>query len=144
MFYILDPQTLTPYRFCLACPRSLWLGLADVFVCFCFVFLMLIVGEGGRLQSRIQAMQMRCYLKILRISYYQGGSLCQDPAGNRTTRRPNHRKETQTEVVLTCLPFIRSGPALYLQSSHLLCALVFVCVSNFVNHIYFFLCRKAF
>ena len=80
-----------------------------MFVCFCFVFLMLIVGEGGRLQSRIQAMQMRCYLKILRISYYQGGSLCQDPAGNRTTRRPNHRKETQTEVVLTCLPFTRTG-----------------------------------
>ena len=32
------------------------------------------------------------------------------PAGNRTTRRPpGHRKETQTAVVWTCLPFIRSG-----------------------------------
>ena len=31
---------------------------------------------------------------------YQRGSLCQDPAGNRTTRRPpDHRKETQTAVV---------------------------------------------
>ena len=41
---------------------------------------------------------------------YQRGSLCQDPAGNRTTRRPpDQRKETQTEVVWTCLPFIRSG-----------------------------------
>ena len=41
---------------------------------------------------------------------YQQGSLCHDPAGNRTTRRPpNHRKETQTEMVWTCLPFIRSG-----------------------------------
>ena len=41
---------------------------------------------------------------------YQRGSLCQDPASNRTTRRPpDHRKETQTSVVWTCLPFIRSG-----------------------------------
>ena len=40
---------------------------------------------------------------------YQRGSLCQDPAGNRTTRRPpDHRKETQTVVVWSCLPFIRS------------------------------------
>ena len=35
---------------------------------------------------------------------------CQDPAGNRTTRRtPDHRKETQTAVVGTCLPFVRSS-----------------------------------
>ena len=41
---------------------------------------------------------------------YQRGSKCQDLAGNRTTRRPpDHRKETQTAVVWTCLPFIRSG-----------------------------------
>ena len=40
---------------------------------------------------------------------YQRGSLCQDPAGNQTTRRPGHRKETQTEVVWTYLHFIRSG-----------------------------------
>ena len=38
------------------------------------------------------------------------GSPCQDPAGNRTTRRPpDHCKETQTAVVWTCLPFITSG-----------------------------------
>ena len=36
---------------------------------------------------------------------YQRGSPCQDPAGNRTTRS----KETQTAVVWSCLPFIRSG-----------------------------------
>ena len=31
---------------------------------------------------------------------YQRGSPCQDPAGNRTTRRPpDHRKETQTALV---------------------------------------------
>ena len=47
---------------------------------------------------------------LIQISRYQRGSLCQDPAGNRSTRRlPYHRKETQTEVVWTCLSFIRSG-----------------------------------
>ena len=41
---------------------------------------------------------------------YQRGSPCQDPAGNRITRRPpNHCKETQTAVVWSCFPFIRSG-----------------------------------
>ena len=41
---------------------------------------------------------------------YQRESSCQDPAGNRTTRRPpDHRKETQTAVVWSCLPYIRSG-----------------------------------
>ena len=34
---------------------------------------------------------------------------CQDPAGNRTTRRPpDHYEETQIAVVWSCLPFIRS------------------------------------
>ena len=42
---------------------------------------------------------------------YQRGSMCQDPAGNRTTQRPSdHRKEAQTAVEWSCLPFIRSGP----------------------------------
>ena len=56
---------------------------------------------------------MRRYRKILRISYkgrYQRGNPCQDPAGNWTTRiPPDHCKEMQTEVVWTCLQFIRSG-----------------------------------
>ena len=40
----------------------------------------------------------------------QRGSPCQDPAGDRTTQRPpNHRIKTQTAVVWSCLPFIRSG-----------------------------------
>ena len=40
---------------------------------------------------------------------YQRGSQCQDPAGNRTTRKPpDHHKETQTTVVWSCSPFIRS------------------------------------
>ena len=42
---------------------------------------------------------------------YQWKSLCQDPAGNRTTQKPpDHYTETQTAVVWTCLPFVRSGP----------------------------------
>ena len=37
-------------------------------------------------------------------------SPCQDPTGSRNTGRPpDHRKETQIEVVRTCLPFIRPG-----------------------------------
>ena len=41
---------------------------------------------------------------------YQQGSPCQDPAGNRTIRRPpDHCKETQTAMVWSCFPFIRSG-----------------------------------
>ena len=41
---------------------------------------------------------------------YQRESPCKDPVGSRTTRRPpDHRKETQTAVVWSCLPFIRSG-----------------------------------
>ena len=40
---------------------------------------------------------------------YQQGSLCQDPVGNQTTRRPDHRKEMQTAMLRSCLPFIRSG-----------------------------------
>ena len=41
---------------------------------------------------------------------YQRGSPCLDPAGNRTTRKPpDDYKETQTAVVRTRLPFIRSG-----------------------------------
>ena len=49
-------------------------------------------------------------LHLIQRPCYQRGSPCQDPAGNRTTRRPpDHCKETQTAVVWTCLPFIRSG-----------------------------------
>ena len=37
-------------------------------------------------------------------------NLCQDPAGNQTTRRsPDHYKETQTAMAWTFLPFIKSG-----------------------------------
>ena len=41
---------------------------------------------------------------------YQRGSPCQDPAGNWTIGRPpDHRKETQTAVVWSCLSCIRSS-----------------------------------
>ena len=66
-------------------------------------------------QRRLQAMEMRCFRKILHITYKDHatnesrGCPCQDPAGNLTTRRPDHRKETQTAVVCSCLLFIRSG-----------------------------------
>ena len=65
------------------------------------------------LQRKIKAMEMRCYRKILRISYKDHVTneevRAQDPAGNRTTRRPDHRKETQIAVIWSCFPFIRSG-----------------------------------
>ena len=46
---------------------------------------------------------------LIQRSCYQRGSPCKDPAGNRTTQRPpDHHKETQTAVVGSCFPFIRS------------------------------------
>ena len=60
-------------------------------------------GHGNEVlpQDTIHLIQRLCY---------KPRSLCQDPAGNRTTRRPSdHHKEMQTAVVWSCLPFIRSG-----------------------------------
>ena len=58
-------------------------------------------GNGVLAQDTTHLVQRPCY---------QPRSLCQDPAGDRTTRRPpDHRKETQTAVVWSCLPFIESG-----------------------------------
>ena len=49
-------------------------------------------------------------MHLIKRPCYQRGSPCQDPAGNRSTRRhPDHRKERQTAVVWTCLPYIRSS-----------------------------------
>ena len=58
-------------------------------------------------------MEMRCYRKILHISYKDHvtneGVRAQDPAGNWTTRKPlDHSKETHAAVVESCLPLIRS------------------------------------
>ena len=47
---------------------------------------------------------------MLQGTMTEWGSLCPDPAGSwMTVRPPVHRKETQTAVVWSCLPFIRSG-----------------------------------
>ena len=55
-------------------------------------------------------MQPQDTTHIMHRPCYQRGSQCQDPAGNRTTRKPpDHHKETQTTVVWSCFPFIRSG-----------------------------------
>ena len=49
-------------------------------------------------------------IHLIQRPCYQRASPCQDPAGNWTTRRPpDDRKETQTAVVWSCFPFIRSG-----------------------------------
>ena len=69
---------------------------------------------SAELQRRIQAMKMRCYLKILHISYKDHVTneeiRVKIQGGNWTTRRPpDDRKETQTAVVWSCFPFIRSG-----------------------------------
>ena len=57
-------------------------------------------GNKVLLQDTTHLIQRPCY---------QLGSPCQDPTGNRITRRPpDHRKETQTAVVWSCLPFTRS------------------------------------
>ena len=57
-------------------------------------------GNEVLLQDTAHLIQRPCY---------QWGSLCQDPAGNWTTWRPDHRKEAQNAVVCSCLLFIRSG-----------------------------------
>ena len=49
-------------------------------------------------------------MHLMQKPCYQQGNLCRDPASNQTTQRPpDHCKETQTAVVWSCLPFIRSG-----------------------------------
>ena len=68
----------------------------------------------AELQRRIQTMEMRCLPQdtahLIQRPCYQRGSPCQDPAGNRTTwRSSDDRKKTQTAVVWSCFPFIRSG-----------------------------------
>ena len=49
-------------------------------------------------------------MHLIQRPCYQRGSPCQDPEGNWTIQRPpDDRKEMQTAVVWSCLPFIRSG-----------------------------------
>ena len=87
-------------------------------MCFLVIFIFRYACESwtltAELQRRIQAMEMRFLLQdtkhLVQRSCYQWGSPCQEPAGNWTTRRPpDDHKETQTAVVWSCFPFIRSG-----------------------------------
>ena len=66
------------------------------------------------LQRGIQAMEMRCYRKILRISYKDHVTNEEVRAKIQQVIRPHEDvlticKETQTAVVWSCLLFIRSG-----------------------------------
>ena len=62
------------------------------------------------LRRGIRATEMRCYRKVLRISYKNHVTTENVYAKIQEDHpeTPDHRKETQTEVVWTCLPFIRS------------------------------------
>ena len=74
------------------------------------------VRRANRVTCTTQAASIFLWIVCMRSRHfiqrpcYQWRSPCQDPASNRTTRRPSdRRKETQTVVVWSCLPFIRSG-----------------------------------
>ena len=84
------------------------------FVTFIFLYACESWTLTAELQRRIQGMEIRCYRKILHISY-------KDHVTNEEVRAKiqqaigqhedhlNVRKETQTAVVWSCFPFIRSG-----------------------------------
>ena len=65
-------------------------------------------------QRGIQAMKMRCYRKILRISYKdhvtneEVRAKIQQAIGPTTRRPPDHGEEMQTAVAWSCLSFIKS------------------------------------
>ena len=64
----------------------------------------------GRIQSYGNEVVPQDTTHLIQRPCWQLGNPCQDPAGDRTTRRPpDHCKETQTTVVWSRLPFIRSG-----------------------------------
>ena len=81
------------------------------------IFIFLYACESGTLTAELQRrtshrneMLLQDTTHLTQRPCYHRGSPCQDPAGNRTTRKPpGHRKETQTAVVWPCLPLIRSG-----------------------------------
>ena len=80
--------------------------VTSIFLCTCESWTLTV--EPQRI---IRAMEVRCYRKILRISYKDhvtNEEVC-TPAGNRTTRRPSDHLKRCKLKVWTCLPFIRSG-----------------------------------
>ena len=71
-----------------------------LFICL-FIYLFISHEALSSLQDTTRLIQRPCY---------QRGSPRQYAAGNWTTRRPSDdRKKTQTAVVWSCLPFIKSG-----------------------------------
>ena len=76
----------------------------------CILFITSTLSDLKKNTSRGSEVLMQDTTHFMQSPCYQRGSPCQDPAGNRTTRRPpDHRKETQTEVLWSCFPFIRPG-----------------------------------
>ena len=83
-----------------------------------FTFIFLCACESwtltSELHTKIPAMEMRCYRKILRISY-KDNVTNKEVRAKRSSRQSDHtktfdhRKETQTAAVWSCFPFIRSG-----------------------------------
>ena len=72
-----------------------------------------LAGEEEELAILVECLD-KAYRKILRISnkdHVTREEVCaKTQQTNRTRRRSSdHRKETQIEVIRTCLPFIRSG-----------------------------------
>ena len=63
----------------------------------------------AELQRRIQAMEMRCYRKILYISYKDHVTNEEVRAEIQQAIGPHKDLLTQTAVVWSCFPFIRSG-----------------------------------
>ena len=95
--------------------------VTSVFLCACESWTL-----TAELQRRIKAMETRYYRRILRISYKDHVTNEEVHAKIQQTIRthdsylldlcryslslsPDHRKETQTAVVGSCLPFIRTG-----------------------------------
>ena len=92
-----------------------WGNMTDVLPCHIYLPVCLwIMDPHSRAQKKNTSHENEVLLQdtthLLQRPCYQQGRPCQDPAGNRTIRRPpDHYKEMQTVVVWSCLPFIRSG-----------------------------------
>ena len=89
---------------CLSVPRYDWcVPLSHPSSC-------MLVNHGPKNTSHGNEVLPLDTTHLIQRPCYQPGSPCQNPASIRTTRRPpDHRKETHTAVVWSCLPFIRSG-----------------------------------
>ena len=99
---------------CWACVQNVCTVLVTSLVTIIFLYACKSWTLTAELHRRIRAMEMRCYRKILRISYKdyvtngEVGVKIQQAIGPHEDP-PDHRKEIQIEVVWTCLLFIRFG-----------------------------------